>query len=243
MSKYSILTAALLLSIVGCVSKSGSQQPQVVSPQINHNDKVNLLSEAYFNSMVALSPTSGTFLGKKGVNDKFDSATTSESLNKTFNLITSFEEQLFQIDSSKLKGQALLSYEILNRDLAFSKRGFEFPSYMMPINQMSGLHNVFAGLGSGQSAQPFNTIDDYKKKSICCFYTSFWDFSNLCSSFVCTIYISINISIKSHGCRACKNHAEYYIKKSNPFKCIILCSQEKTNKSKRYCKNCMTKLN
>ena len=162
MSKYSILTAALLLSIVGCVSKSGSQPPQVVSREINYNEKVNLLSEAYFNSMVALSPTSGTFLGKKGVNDKFDSATTSKSLNKTFNLLTSFEEQLLQIDSSKLKGQALLSYEILKRDLAFSKRGFEFPSYMMPINQMSGLHNVFVGLGSGQSAQPFKTIEDYK---------------------------------------------------------------------------------
>jgi uncharacterized protein (DUF885 family) len=101
-------------------------------------------------------------LEKKGVNDKFGSATTSKSLNKTFNLLTSFEEQLFQIDTSKLKGQALLSYEILKRDLAFSKRGFEFPSYMMPINQMSGLHNVFVGLGSGQSAQPFKTIEDYK---------------------------------------------------------------------------------
>ncbi|TMP82451.1 DUF885 domain-containing protein [Pseudoalteromonas phenolica] len=162
MFKYSILTATVLLSLAGCATTGEPQQTQAVSQEINHNDKVNLLSEEYFNSMVALSPTSGTFIGKQDVNDKFDSATTPESLNNTYSLLTSFEDKLLQIDSSKLAGQALLSYEILKRDLAFSKRGFEFPSYMMPINQMSGLHNVFAGLGSGQSAQPFNTIEDYK---------------------------------------------------------------------------------
>ncbi|RZQ53950.1 DUF885 domain-containing protein [Pseudoalteromonas phenolica] len=162
MFKCSILTATVLLSLAGCATTGEPQQTQAVSQEINHNDKVNLLSEEYFNSMVALSPTSGTFIGKQDVNDKFDSATTPESLNNTYSLLTSFEDKLLQIDSSKLAGQALLSYEILKRDLAFSKRGFEFPSYMMPINQMSGLHNVFAGLGSGQSAQPFNTIEDYK---------------------------------------------------------------------------------
>lgn len=162
MFKYSILTATVLLSLAGCATTGEPQQTQAVSQEINHNDKVNLLSEEYFNSMVALSPTSGTFIGKQDVNDKFDSATTPESLNNTYSLLTSFEDKLLQIDSSKLAGQALLSYEILKRDLAFSKRGFEFPSYMMPINQVSGLHNVFAGLGSGQSAQPFNTIEDYK---------------------------------------------------------------------------------
>ena len=162
MFKYSILTATVLLSLAGCATTGEPQQTQAVSQEINHNEKVNLLSEEYFNSMVALRPTSGTFIGKQDVNDKFDSATTPESLNNTYSLLTSFEDKLLQIDSSKLAGQALLSYEILKRDLAFSKRGFEFPSYMMPINQMSGLHNVFAGLGSGQSAQPFNTIEDYK---------------------------------------------------------------------------------
>ncbi|TMN45844.1 DUF885 domain-containing protein, partial [Pseudoalteromonas piscicida] len=37
----------------------------------------------------------------------------------------------------------------------------QFPSYMLPINQMAGAHNTFAGFGSGQSAQPFNTAEDY----------------------------------------------------------------------------------
>ncbi|ALO44677.1 Lipoprotein [Pseudoalteromonas phenolica] len=153
---------ALTASLVGCSATStNTSNINETQQQINQNELVNTLSEEYFNSMVALSPISGTYMGKPGVNDKFDAAATNASLKKTQNLLTSYQQKLDKIDKNNLSGQALLSYEILKRDLAFSKRGFEFPSYMMPINQMSGLHNVFAGLGSGQSAQPFNTVEDY----------------------------------------------------------------------------------
>ena len=55
-----------------------------------------------------------------------------------------------------------MSYEILARDLDLAIEGAQFPSYLMPINQMGGAHNTFAALGSGQSAQPFNTVEDYQ---------------------------------------------------------------------------------
>ncbi|TMO55715.1 DUF885 domain-containing protein [Pseudoalteromonas phenolica] len=162
MFKYSLIAMVLTASLVGCSATStNTSNINETQQQINQNELVNTLSEEYFNSMVALSPISGTYMGKPGVNDKFDAADTNASLKETQNLLTSYQEKLDKIDKNNLSGQALLSYEILKRDLAFSKRGFEFPSYMMPINQMSGLHNVFAGLGSGQSAQPFNTVEDY----------------------------------------------------------------------------------
>jgi uncharacterized protein (DUF885 family) len=162
MLKHSFVAAAIALSLAGCSTvqnETGSVNTQVV--QTNQNELVNQISEEFFSAMVDLSPTSGTFIGKDGVNDKFDVATTQESLASYKSLLSSFENKLSKIDESKLSGQSLLSYEILKRDLEFSKRGFDFPSYMMPINQMSGLHNVFAGLGSGQSAQPFRTVADY----------------------------------------------------------------------------------
>lgn len=162
MLKHSLVAAAIALSLAGCSTvqnETGSVNTQVV--QTNQNELVNQISEEFFSAMVDLSPTSGTFIGKDGVNDKFDVATTQESLASYKSLLSSFENKLSKIDESKLSGQSLLSYEILKRDLEFSNRGFDFPSYMMPINQMSGLHNVFAGLGSGQSAQPFRTVADY----------------------------------------------------------------------------------
>lgn len=162
MFKYSLIAVALTVSLVGCSSTgTDAQRTSETIQQFSQNELVNSLSEAYFNSMVELSPISGTYMGRQGVNDKFDAATTDESLKETYELLTSYQQKLDKIDKNNLSGQALLSYEILKRDLAFSKQGFEFPSYMMPINQMSGLHNVFAGLGSGQSAQPFNSVEDY----------------------------------------------------------------------------------
>ncbi len=163
MFKYSFIAIALSASLAGC-SATGADVKRTSESiqQINQNELVNSLSEDYFNSMVSLSPISGTYMGRQGVNDKFDTAATNESLKKTYELLTSYQQKLDKIDKSRLSGQALLSYEILERDLAFSKKGYEFPSHMMPINQMSGLHNVFAGLGSGQSAQPFKSVEDYK---------------------------------------------------------------------------------
>jgi len=162
MFKYSLIAVALTASLVGCsATGTDAQRTSETNQQFNQNELVNSLSEAYFNSMVELSPISGTYMGRQGVNDKFDAAATDESLKQTYELLTSYQQKLDKIDKNNLSGQALLSYEILKRDLAFSKQGFEFPSYMMPINQMSGLHNVFAGLGSGQSAQPFNSVEDY----------------------------------------------------------------------------------
>lgn len=163
MFKYTFIAIALSASLAGC-SATGADVKRTSESiqQINQNELVNSLSEDYFNSMVSLSPISGTYMGRQGVNDKFDTAATNESLKKTYELLTSYQQKLDKIDKSRLSGQALLSYEILERDLAFSKKGYEFPSHMMPINQMSGLHNVFAGLGSGQSAQPFKSVEDYK---------------------------------------------------------------------------------
>jgi uncharacterized protein (DUF885 family) len=40
--------------------------------------------------------------------------------------------------------------------------GMQFEDYLIPLHQMGGAHSYFAGLGSGSSAQPFNTIVDYR---------------------------------------------------------------------------------
>jgi uncharacterized protein (DUF885 family) len=41
-------------------------------------------------------------------------------------------------------------------------KGAQFPGHLIPIHQMGGAHSYFASLGSGKSAQPFNTANDYR---------------------------------------------------------------------------------
>lgn len=89
MLKHSLLAAAIALSFLGCHT-TNNENTSVSEQQIQtiQNELVNQISEDFFNTMVELSPTSGTFIGKEGVNDKFDTATTKESL-KTYKSLLS----------------------------------------------------------------------------------------------------------------------------------------------------------
>ena len=60
-----------------------------------------------------------------------------------------------------LQGQALLSYEIFVRDARNSLEGTQFPGWMQPLNQFYNFASTAVQLGSGTSAQPFKTVDDY----------------------------------------------------------------------------------
>ncbi|WP_419147612.1 DUF885 domain-containing protein [Pseudoalteromonas 'SMAR'] len=163
MKAISLTAAAILVALTGCQTTNNSMEVVATQQQtISQNQLVNDLSEQYFAESLAMSPVYGTYLGKPNVNHKFNPPTTAETLAQSKALLQKYQAKLDQVDASKLSGQAKLSYEILKRDLAFSLQGFEFPSHLMPINQMSGMHNIFAGFGSGQSAQPFNSVKDYQ---------------------------------------------------------------------------------
>ena len=51
--------------------------------------------------------------------------------------------------------------QILLRELDNDIEGARFPGWMQPINQFYSLPNQLAQLGSGSSAQPFKTVQDY----------------------------------------------------------------------------------
>ena len=65
------------------------------------------------------------------------------------------------IGTEGLSGQDRLSYDIftLNRESALEDS--KFPERLLPIDQFYNIANSFAQLGSGTSAQPFETVKDY----------------------------------------------------------------------------------
>lgn len=125
------------------------------------NEQMNLLAQNYFDALVAKSPLKATFIGYSQYNNQFDKPSSVESRKAMHQLVDEFQSKLSTIDKDRLSGQSKISYDVMKRDLAFKVKGFQFPSYLIPINQMTGGHNVFASLGSGSSAQPFKTVEDY----------------------------------------------------------------------------------
>ena len=60
-----------------------------------------------------------------------------------------------------LDGQTLISYQIFVRDAKQELASEEFPDWLLPIDQFRNLAGLMAQFGSGTSAQPFKTVDDY----------------------------------------------------------------------------------
>ena len=166
MQNKSLIAIALSLALGACAHQStptadtpattpSSQQQSSSAKQLND------IVEGYFEANLTLSPIFATFLGDHSANDKFGAPISAESRAKERALQETYLAKINALDPSELTGQDLLSYQIFKRDRELDLKGYRFPRHLMPINQMSGMHNYFATLGSGKSAQPFATVKDF----------------------------------------------------------------------------------
>ncbi len=163
--KHLALAVAFSLGLVACNQSHTVQTQKVdeasVITSLSESEKVNVLFQAYFDETMQMNPISATFVGINDYNDRFSPPINQQNRD----LFLAFEEtylaKITAIDASALSGQDLLSYEIFLRDREIAIKGEPFPGHLMPIHQMGGAHTYFASLGSGKSAQPFNTADDY----------------------------------------------------------------------------------
>jgi uncharacterized protein (DUF885 family) len=129
---------------------------------VSESEKAKKLFQAYFEELAQRNPVYATYVGINQYNDKFNKPINSESLADDLAFQQKYLDKILEIDATKLTGQALLSYQIFLRDRKLDIKGTQFPSHYIPLHQMGGAHSSFASLGSGQSAQPFNTAQDYR---------------------------------------------------------------------------------
>ncbi|PCJ50695.1 MAG: hypothetical protein COA74_02660 [Gammaproteobacteria bacterium] len=169
--------ALLVLSnfIIGCSDDASNaplnqatqtkQSPETASFVTMTSDEAlkiaNKIFADYFEENKAFNPIAATFLGDSAYNDKFNPIINTENLSERLAFEKQYLQQIKAINPELLTGQERLSYEIFKRDREIAIEGAAFPSHLIPINQMYGMHNFYAQLGSGQSAQPFNTLEDF----------------------------------------------------------------------------------
>lgn len=167
--KLALVATSVMGALTGCSntapqqsnSKPVSSSINAVVSELSAEQQLDVLVNQYYEESLTFAPIRATYSGKNEFNDVFTPEISVLNRDKKAAFYKKYQQRLAYIDSKQLTGQALLSYEILKRDLALNLEGMQFPSYLLPINQMSGAHNIFAGFGSGQSAQPFKTMNDY----------------------------------------------------------------------------------
>lgn len=149
--KISLLAvAAMLLS--ACTTTGGGSA---------ESERLNRIVENEFDAGLERNPLSATFAGVHEYNDRLANSIGPAHRELERQANRDFLSKLEGIDAERLSGQARLTYDVALLNTEWAIEGEDIPGHLLPLNQMWGMHNFFAQLGSGRSAQPFNTVEDY----------------------------------------------------------------------------------
>lgn len=156
----------LALGVTGCSQNEPKEETKKVDAQAKKNnsqEQVYLtLVDDYFNDFLKLNPLTATFSGVHDYNDKFSNELTEAYLTQRHELNSQYLAKLKKIDRQALPAQLQLSYDVFMYDRNMALANEAFPKYFMPMDQFSSDIITMVQLGSGDSAQPFNTAKDYE---------------------------------------------------------------------------------
>ena len=163
---HRLLALALLAALAGCDSKA----PEASGPAVPAASQaltattaaeLDTLYAEYWEESLKLNPINATFIGDKRYNDQLPNFFSADYRKQTGEFNRRWLQRLQGLDVSKVEGQARLSHEILVESLQEQIAGEAFPDWQQPINQFFSVPNYIVMLGSGSSAQPFKTVQDY----------------------------------------------------------------------------------
>ncbi len=115
----------------------------------------------YWEATLKRNPLQATFVGDERYNDQLPNFFTPEYRDESLAFTKEWLKKFEAIDANDVTGQTRLSYDILVRSLKLDMEGNQFRTDLMPLDQFTNVVGLFAELGSGTSAQPFKTVQDY----------------------------------------------------------------------------------
>lgn len=157
------LALALALALAACQPTAEAPVAEA-APTVQPAERAAQLQTLYadfWEAALKLNPLQATFVGDARYNDQLPDFFSAEFRATTDAFNREWLAKAEAIGKDGLTGQDLLSYEIFVRDLAFEIEGERFPDWQQPLNQFRNIAGQFAQLGSGTSAQPFKTVQDY----------------------------------------------------------------------------------
>lgn len=119
------------------------------------------LLEEYYEMRLELNPLEATFIGDDRFNDQLPNTLTKEYQMQTAAFYQGTLRELQYYDRSVLSPTEKVSYDVLKWECDINLEGLAYRTELLPLDQFNGFHLMIGQLASGQSAQPFNTIEDY----------------------------------------------------------------------------------
>lgn len=156
-----------LACLQGCTSYTNNtnttgETTASVAKNVTESAKLSTLADAYAEELALRNPLQAMFFGDNRFNHTWPNYLTRSFIDEALEMDKSYLAKLNKIDASKLSGQDVFTYEIFKMNLENNLEGSVFQGELIPISQfVFSPHNIFIQLGSGLSAQPFNTAKDF----------------------------------------------------------------------------------
>lgn len=150
------LIAALFLA--ACAGPPSADEP----PEQNADQRLHSLFEEYFALQLERNPIRATFLGDHRFNDRLAITIAPDWREEAEAIERRFLARAESIDPAALDHDARLSRTLFIRERESAIADYRFPGHLIPLNQFYNMGNFLAQLGSGEGAQPFNTVEDYE---------------------------------------------------------------------------------
>lgn len=163
--KKALIAVSISLLLAGCgdaTNSSGSEKAGSVIKQSSVSEQLDTIYNGYFEQNLKLNPLLATYIGDKRYNDQLPNYLSKQHIAKQRDLNQRFLEKISGINVEQLSRSQRISYDIFKRKLELELEGLKYPEHLIPINQFYNLAGRLAMLGSGESAQPFNTVQDYE---------------------------------------------------------------------------------
>ena len=161
-----LILIAVVFSLAGCESATDtSEAPE--APIVDVVTQMDALYAEYDEDFLTLNPLSATFRGDNRFNDQWGpyDFLSDEYAAAALAMDKDYLARLNAIDSATLEDQDLLSYEIfrLERENSIerSEHGYDEFESLTPVSQFFSVPSFLVMLGSGATAQPFVTAEDY----------------------------------------------------------------------------------
>ena len=169
--KKSLLMIAIsaALSLTGC---DDSAVPETKTNKAAKESTVSMHGQAdlrylkivdqFFKDQIKLNPIMATFVGVTDYNDQFGGDLTEAYLKQRHELNQLYLNKVRKINRDDLSPSLQLSYDLFAYDRNMQLIGETYPDRWLPMNQFYNTVITMVQLGTGESAQPFKTVQDYR---------------------------------------------------------------------------------
>ncbi|MFT5217453.1 MAG: hypothetical protein ACI83H_002591 [Glaciecola sp.] len=159
MTKQFITLLFITFLIASCKNEPKNSETDM---NVDQTEAFNKMLDDYYEDGLKLNPLNATMSGDNRYNDILPNPLSNEYQNNVKAYYTMYSEMLKQFNDANMSDSEKMTKAILKWECDINLEGFNYNQDLRPVDQMWSPHLFIGQLASGQSAQPFNTIEDYQ---------------------------------------------------------------------------------